>query len=396
MDKIRVYTDFTITPKTDKGLKRYFNSIARNLPVGWKSRIEFDYSDTDTFRIVKDVICIETHSFEDAVTKEILQGTLYVGLTNKEIILLRTETNSSLKNEEQLEIIGYINHEFHKSALKTNKHYSDFHHNFEYRGINDANWNKIDFRDARPIRIFAKKEKTQFIVSRNDYKKIGEKEVQFTSPNNISLCLSIMKKSYKKAQVLFFEITDSHKTKISIKGEDLKKLYDYFEEIQSCIIFSYISVEAMSNAAIPEDYQYENTNERGIKEIWNKSNIERWMSTSDKIANILPQILKTKNPKEEHFWQYFKELESLRNSLVHQKTIEDGSRIDSKFYETLLDKNVFKLAESSIDVIKYFYDYDDAYPYFPLGLGVAKLQILEIESMEKHFKILDDKGESSL
>ena len=41
--------------------------------------------------------------------------------------------------------------------------------------------------------------------------------------------------------------------------------------------------------------------------------------------------------------------------------------------------------------IVYFYKYDETHPYFPLGIGIAKYQTIEIESMEKHFKLKDKK-----
>lgn len=147
----------------------------------------------------------------------------------------------------------------------------------------------------------------------------------------------------------------------------------------------------MSNAAIPEKYQYEKVNEKGVKEIWSKENIERWMSTSDKIVNILPLVLKTTDIKQALFWPKFKELENLRNKIVHQRTIEEDTQLNTEIYKEMLQPTIFDKVKPGLSVIQFFYSFDNAHPYFPLGLGIAKFQIAEIESMEKHFEFLDKK-----
>lgn len=160
------------------------------------------------------------------------------------------------------------------------------------------------------------------------------------------------------------------------------------------MIFSYISIEGLTNAVIPDDYKLERKNERGILEVWNKENIERWMSTSEKVGIILPKILKSTDVKSESFWSNFKELEKLRNSIVHQKTIENGTRLEASLYHEMLKSNVFDKIQSSLKVIDFFYKLDSAHPYFPLGLGIARFQISKIESFEKHFKVLEENEDS--
>lgn len=119
-----------------------------------------------------------------------------------------------------------------------------------------------------------------------------------------------------------------------------------------------------------------------VKETWSKENIERWLTTSQKIAEILPIILNTKDIKTETFWPHFKELEKLRNDIIHQKTIEDGTILNSEIYTQLLNPDVFRKIKSALALIKFFYDYDNAHPYFPLGLGLARFQIKEVVNIE--------------
>lgn len=391
-DRLPLYTDLTILPIGGSNLKRYFTSIKRNLPKNWKNLFKEEYSDNDTFLIVNEFCCLQTPLFLDQRTKNKLYGKIFLGLTDESIIILKIEIIPEIPKEESIEVTGYINHTFNKDILEPNKHYSSFKHNFEFRGPYDENWTKTDFRDSRLIRLRSKADNTVYALSKSNHTKINDRKIYYPDANNISLSLSIMKKSYKKASKLYKEILKIDKSKtFTIEKKDQGLLYDYFEETLSCVIFAYVSVEAMCNAAIPEKYRYKKINEKGVKEIWSKENIERWMSTSDKIVNILPSVLKTTDIKQELFWSKFKELENLRNKIVHQRTIQEGTQLNTEIYEEMLQPTIFDKIKSGLSVIQFFYNFDNAHPYFPLGLGMAKFQIVEIESMEKHFKALDEK-----
>lgn len=390
-ERIPIFTNLTITPKENQSLKRYFNSIKRNQPKNWKLLLKTDYKDNDTFKILTDYLCIETHKFEDTVKQQKLNGFIHLGLTEDSIILLKIDFNVDIPKEESIEIIGYILHSFHQMVLKSNKHYISFHHDFKFGGPSDENWYKSDLRDERSIKLRSKADGKTYFLAKNESSKVNDKVIDFSAPNNISISLSLMKKSLKTAREIFNKLTLSASGNKIIITEELKPdLYDFFEEMQTSIIFSYIAIEGFSNAVIPDDYQFEKFNEKGIKETWNKENIERWMSTSEKVGNILPAILNSSDIKIESFWTKFKELEKLRNDIVHQKTIEKGTKLDVKLFHEMLNPNVIDKINSSIKVIEFFYKIDSAHPYFPLGFGIAKFQVHNIESMEKHFKTLDD------
>ncbi|XDD52969.1 hypothetical protein AB3N62_10795 [Leptospira sp. WS4.C2] len=227
-------------------------------------------------------------------------------------------------------------------------------------------------------------------MSKSEQSLIDDKVINFPAPNNISISLSIMKKCLSSARELHKKILrSSTNQKIEITEMLKPDFYNYFEQIQTSIIFSYIAIEAFSNAAIPDIFLFEKVNEKGIKETWNKENIERWMSTSEKVSNILPTILKTSDIRNENFWSNFKDLEKLRNDIIHQKTIEKGNKLDVELFHQMLNPNVINKITSSIKVIEFFYKIDSAHPYFPLGLGIAKFQVHKIESMEKHFKLVE-------
>ncbi|SHG32187.1 hypothetical protein [Flavobacterium defluvii] len=385
----KIYTDFIITPKSNKSLKRYFGSLKRHLQNPWTID-NSEYIDKDTFRIVLETFCVKSFLFQDKVLEKTLSAKLFIGLTSNDIRLLKFEIDHEVSKEHLLEIIGFVLDSFHESVLKTSTHYNDFNHDFQFGGPTDENWLSKDIRDSRTIKLYSEKEKKTYFLASTEKIIIDSKEISYVAPNSISVSLSLMKKSLKKAKSIYAKIIPKFKNNKKIGIDATSDLYDFFEEIQTSIIFSYIAVEAFSNAAIPEDFEHEKFNEKGIKEIWSKSNIERWMTTSEKVGILLPKILNSSDVKQEPFWHTFKNLEKLRNEIVHQKTVQKETALDTAIYSKMLDQNIFNIIESSIEVIDFYYKLNNAHPYFPLGLGIAKFQIEKIESMEKHFKILED------
>ena len=221
------------------------------------------------------------------------------------------------------------------------------------------------------------------------FKKQG-KSYEFFSPNNISLFVSVAKRELKNAKNIFNQIHSEKISKnsyVTFNEKEIKTLYDYFESIQVSIIFSYIAVEAFSNAAIPNSFVLKKTNNKGVREIWDKSSIERWYSTSEKLISILPNTLKTDSPKDTAFWDDFKKLEKLRNQLVHLKTTDKVYALDRNFFKNFFHKNIFKTVESGFKIIQYFNNNTQARFFIPIELSNKKVDILSFNEFEKHFKV---------
>lgn len=393
MNEKKTFTDLTISSKEKNvSLKKYFDSIKRNLPENWLWLRDRNYDDKETFFIIEETIFIKTPYFKNKEYDLIYFGVLILGLTGNKIILLDIEILNLINNEdlrtiyskdEMLQPRALLLSIFSKEILNKNKYFGSFNHTFEFGGNEDENFFKNDIRDERSIKLHAKDTDKIYFFGKGKEAKHADRSIIYFSPNNISLSLSLMKKSYRRAQKQLTKLIGNRNEKvIKLSIDEKDGLYEYFESITTSIIFAYIAVESFTNAAIPEDYIYEKINDRKIKESWNKENIERWLSTSQKLCEILPVVLKTNDIKEQEFWFKFKKLEQIRNDIVHQKTIENGTKLDSDLYSKLLEKDVFKIIASSLSVIEFFYDYDNAHPYFPLGLGIAKFQLKEIENID--------------
>lgn len=257
----------------------------------------------------------------------------------------------------------------------------------EYTGISIK-----DVRMSRPIIVRVKSDRKDIVLQITETFEISNKKISFYSPNNISICLNKSKKESQLAQNIYSELLKPkfiQEDKIEFSEDDIVKLYDYFEHIESAIIFIYTAVEAFSNVAIPKDHIIEKYNTKGIKEVWDKSSIERWLTTSEKIKNIVPEILEMESPKTAKFWSNFTKLEKIRNEIIHQKTA-DRDTLDMKVLEEFLNKDIFKIIYSGFEVISFFCEKENKNAFFPMGFGKAEPAIIEIDKFEEYFEVIEE------
>jgi len=220
----------------------------------------------------------------------------------------------------------------------------------------------FDFRINKPICFQDKKDdetKGSMVFQEMDeviFNKKKNIKIDYFTPNNIALSLTISAKASNEAQDIYNKHLDPYKTYNSKENKtdyliNKSKIFcDYLEKIQISIVFSYTALETFCNLSIPENYNYKFKDNKGITHSYDKDAIERWISLQEKISKILTNIYNTKTIKNEKFWNYFIRLEEFRNNIIHQKSIE---RTD--FFKAYFRPYIFKICKSSIDVIKFFH-----------------------------------------
>jgi len=249
-----------------------------------------------------------------------------------------------------------------------------------------------DIRMMRPVVARDKKTGQVLTLQQSDSINIGSCEFSFNTPNNVSIFVNISKRELnisKKHHNDIFKAKAKAKKEITLDGKELSKLYTYLEHIQSCVISVYTAIEALANVAIPNNHEYKVKNSKGVMETWDKEAIERWFKTSDKYTKVLPEILKIDSPSSQPFWSKFKELESIRNDIIHQKTsIKKSTDIDSGYLARLLQPKVFDNIEAGYELIAYICNANISHAFFPLGFGPAQISVEEFEDFSKSFKLV--------
>lgn len=212
----------------------------------------------------------------------------------------------------------------------------------------------FDNRTLKPTIFPNKKDEINtngLVLQRVDIIEDKNFSIRYFTPNNVAILRYQCEKNLKeyenilKENVLKNYLGEKYKN-INTNEEKMiwtsSMVYEMICYAQASIIFAYTTIEAFANLSIPNDYIYECYNNKGIKESYDKKGIERWMSLSLKIKDILPKIYGTPKIQNEKFWNRFLKLEELRNNIIHQKTITAND-----YY-----KDYFKT--ETIDVIKVF------------------------------------------
>jgi hypothetical protein len=160
------------------------------------------------------------------------------------------------------------------------------------------------------------------VVGISHYKS---KRVAFTVPRATALFLNLSQRHYEEAR----EIAQDFSVAPTLKTLDDEEAFAYLENIMASVVFAYTALESFANEEIPNDYIY--TVDKGGKcqEVYNKVQIEKFLSLAVKLGSILPAVGGVRSPKGIKAWQDYLELESLRHSIIHMKEAERDSRLES-------------------------------------------------------------------
>lgn len=242
-----------------------------------------------------------------------------------------------------------------------------------------------DARANKPMGFHDQQDGQTMFVQRLIDANINESKLSIAAPNEIALSLNISKRSVEKSNELRALLKkQGEKEKSKLFEKEVAIAYDYLEEIQKAIVFSYKAVESFCNATIPDDYVYKRTTNKGIEEHYRKEQIERWVNTSEKVSSILPEILEVDAPSQQTFWSDFKNLERIRNEIIHSK-----SGNSTEILKELFSSKVRTYILSSVDLLHFFIKSDPFNVIFPLGFGESRVKVLSVENVDELFKKAD-------
>ncbi|MEO6696069.1 MAG: hypothetical protein ABIY50_12365 [Ignavibacteria bacterium] len=211
-------------------------------------------------------------------------------------------------------------------------------------------------------------------------------------PNIAAMFLNISDKAKESAGEIyinklepFISISENGKY-FEFKTEKAEEhLFDFFEQLFVSIIFMYSAVESIVNNLIPNDY----TEIRLIKKIQEtkgKKYIEKNDTLENKIKIIINKIY-CSNSKihNTESWKNFKELQRIRNEIVHFKSEElEGNKhsigplLSELFYKIVK----LRIIESGREIINFLMTVTNNYAAIPFEFH--KLSI-NSDLFEKHF-----------
>lgn len=200
--------------------------------------------------------------------------------------------------------------------------------------------------------------------------RVGKCRLRFDTPNFISIFLSSSTKELKSAEKIYNSLILPKLVKrerFDLSKQETVLLYDYLEHIQTSIIMAYTSVESLANDLIPIGFTYDERLSNGEIKKWQRADIVRWMSTTDKVSIILPLALNIISPKKNTFWPRFTKLRDLRNEIIHYSSeLPADVKENERILSLLLNESVFGKINSASELIKKIYAEIPPSPVMPI------------------------------
>jgi hypothetical protein len=152
--------------------------------------------------------------------------------------------------------------------------------------------------------------------------RLNKKIVSFGLPSGPALFLHLAHCAYTKIKDLDpISLFDQHPQ--GIWPDDQRRLFDFFEDFISHVVFSFTALEAFANEVIPKEFKYTFKVEKtGEERTYAKEEIERRINLDEKLGTVLPRVFAVPSPKGLQVWESYKSIKQTRDRIVHLKSID--------------------------------------------------------------------------
>lgn len=185
--------------------------------------------------------------------------------------------------------------------------------------------------------------------------------IAFTLPNATALFLNLSKRHYDEA----LTVARGFSVAPTLQSLDDEATFAYLENIMASVVFAYTALESFANDEITDDFTY-SVDKTKSTEVYDKSQIERFLSLEVKLGDILPAVCGVPSPKGVKIWQDYLALESLRHSVIHMKKVdrEHVGYSSQSVWSRLVREPVPHLLPVAKGMIDYFYNPRSAKPHW--------------------------------
>jgi hypothetical protein len=193
------------------------------------------------------------------------------------------------------------------------------------------------------------------LVQTEDKQNIG-----FTLPSSTAMALNIAINAAKsakdfKSRIEYGKVVTPQGSGLAVDHDSDEYLFNYFEQCMIAVTFSYQAIEVFCNHTIAREIKEATEVKRRKKRvILSPLELERQLSTEEKISLILPKIKGLPTPKGKRPWEAFKKLKEARDSTIHMKNIDQQAVDTESLYFQFLSKDCDIFPQAAIAMIHYF------------------------------------------
>ena len=147
-------------------------------------------------------------------------------------------------------------------------------------------------------------------------------------------------------------------TSVGIEGVPV--LFDFFEALMVTAMSSFAAVEAFCNGVIVDQAPgpLKVKRRKGVEHLAAEE-VERIVSTDEKLKRVVPDLLGVPTPAGKGLWEAYLRLKSLRDAVTHFKRHDQAQRADRLHEPTILLQSYrtdpFSLPETAVGLIGHFY-----------------------------------------
>lgn len=183
--------------------------------------------------------------------------------------------------------------------------------------------------------------------------------VSFPTPHPAALAFNLAFEAARASTAMWSKVSfEGRKGRVSIARSSIPALFAYFEQAMAAAVFSFQVIEVYSNQTIARLAKFPMTvSRRKVEVTLSPAELERQLSTDEKMTVVLPHLVSAKSLKKTPVWASYRELKEIRDSTVHLKSIDQYVRnqIDkSSLYHRLLNQSPTTFPRTAISVIKHF------------------------------------------
>ncbi|MEW9798883.1 hypothetical protein [Alteromonas sp. CYL-A6] len=187
------------------------------------------------------------------------------------------------------------------------------------------------------------------------------KWISFNLPSSAAMALNKALKAASEANILFkkieyLEVATPEGPGLAVKSHCHTMLFDYFEECMAAVTFSFQALELFCNHTISRHLKEGMEMKRKKKrEFMSPSELERQISTDEKLSVVVPKALKVSTPKGKRPWESFKKLKQARDATIHMKYSDQQIMDkDTLFFQFLNTEDVYIFPEAAAQMLRWF------------------------------------------
>jgi hypothetical protein len=199
--------------------------------------------------------------------------------------------------------------------------------------------------------------------------------IGFATPSAVALALDLASRASLEAAQLFEAVTFAtvatpYGPGRNVDETSISTLYNFFEQCMLSAVFSFQALEAFCNQVILRELKDSLEVKRKEKRVTLCPNdLERQLSTNEKLSQVLPKIRSVPTPKGKTVWEPFKRLQQARDATVHLKASDQYSTDHESLFFQFFSHKASEFPSAAAEMIRYFYPVLDTRPRWLLRLS---------------------------